>query len=88
MVTEAIRTARTARAVGATGKILVRGDSVFGISAVVNACLRARVQFSVVLTKNPAGDPGDRRHRGGRLHRPSGHRPPDRAPGPRPHQAR
>jgi hypothetical protein len=49
MVTEAVKTARAA---GATGKILVRGDSAYGTSAVVNACLKARVQFSVVLTKN------------------------------------
>jgi hypothetical protein len=51
MVTEAIGTARAA---GATGEILVRGDSAYGTSAVVNACLRAGVWFSVVLTKNPA----------------------------------
>jgi len=49
MVTEAVKTARAA---GATGKILVRGDSAYGTSAVVNACLKARVQFSVVLPKN------------------------------------
>ena len=51
MVTEAIKTARAA---GATGKILVRGDSAYGTSAVVNACLKAGAQFSVVLTKNRA----------------------------------
>jgi hypothetical protein len=51
MVTEAINTARAA---GATGKILVRGDSAYGTGAVVRACLRARAQFSLVLTKNPA----------------------------------
>jgi Transposase DDE domain group 1 len=51
MVTEAVKTARAA---GATGKILVRGDSAYGTSAVVTACLRAGVQFSFVLTKNPA----------------------------------
>jgi hypothetical protein len=51
MVTEAIRTARAA---GATGEILVRGDSAYGTAAVVAACLRAGVRFSVVLTKNPA----------------------------------
>ena len=50
MVTEAIRTARAA---GATGKILVRGDSAYGNSAVVAACREAGAQFSVVLTKNP-----------------------------------
>jgi len=51
MVREAITTARAA---GASGEILVRGDSAYGISAVVLACLRARVRFSVVLAKNPA----------------------------------
>jgi hypothetical protein len=43
-----------AGAAGATGEILVRGDSAYGTSAVVSACLKARVRFSVVLTKNPA----------------------------------
>jgi len=51
MVREAIGTARAA---GATGQILVRGDSAYGNSAVVGACVKAGVQFSVVLTKNPA----------------------------------
>ena len=51
MVAEAIRTARAA---GACGEILVRGDSAYGNSAMVNACLDAGVHFSVVLTKNPA----------------------------------
>jgi hypothetical protein len=51
MVTEAVKTARAA---GATGKILVRGDSAYGIGPVVAACLRAGAQFSVVLAKNPA----------------------------------
>ena len=51
MVTEAVRVARAA---GATSKILVRGDSAYGTGHVVNACLRAKVQFSVVLPKNPA----------------------------------
>jgi len=51
MVTDAIRTARAA---GATGEILVRGDSAYGNSAVVNACLRAGARFSFVLTKNKA----------------------------------
>ena len=49
MVREAISTARAA---GATGEILVRGDSAYGNSAVVGACLKAKVRFSVVLTKN------------------------------------
>lgn len=51
MVREAVATARTA---GAVGQILVRGDSAYGNSDVVNACLKAGVMFSVVLAKNPA----------------------------------
>jgi hypothetical protein len=51
MVDEAIRTARAA---GAGGEILVRGDSAYGNSAVVAACQRAGARFSVVLTKNRA----------------------------------
>jgi hypothetical protein len=49
MVAEAIRTARAA---GATGTILVRGDAAYGTSRVVQACLAAGVQFSLVLTRN------------------------------------
>jgi len=44
----------TARAAGATGRILVRGDSAYGTNAVVRACLRADVEFSLVMTKNRA----------------------------------
>lgn len=51
MVREAIT---TARACGATGKILVRGDSAYGNSHVVNACVKAGVGFSVVVIKNRA----------------------------------
>jgi hypothetical protein len=51
MVAEAIRTARAA---GASGEILVRGDSAYGIGPVVTACLNAGIRFSVVLIKNPA----------------------------------
>ena len=51
MVREAITVARAA---GATGEILVRGDSAYGNSAVVGACVKAGVRFSVVLTKNRA----------------------------------
>jgi hypothetical protein len=51
MVQEAIRTARAA---GATGEVLVRGDSAYGNGLVVTACLDAGARFSVVLTKNPA----------------------------------
>src|SRR5215218_3502397 len=49
MVTDAIRVARTA---GATGTILVRGDSAYGSSAVAGACLKAGARFSLVLVKN------------------------------------
>lgn len=49
MVAEAIGTARAA---GATGQILVRGDSAYGNSAVVAACQKAGARFSVVLLKN------------------------------------
>ena len=51
MVAQAIATARAA---GVTGQILVRGDSAYGTRAVVAACRRAGVQFSLVLTKNTA----------------------------------
>ena len=64
MVREAISTARAA---GATGPILVRGDSAYGNSAVVGACLKAKVRFSVVLTKNRDGGRRDQRHPRGRV---------------------
>jgi hypothetical protein len=48
MVKEAIGTARAA---GAHGKILVRGDSAFGVGPVALACLKADVRFSLVLAK-------------------------------------
>jgi hypothetical protein len=51
MVAQAINTARAA---GAVGELLVRGDSAYGASAVVTACRKAGARFSVVLTKNPA----------------------------------
>jgi hypothetical protein len=51
MVAQAIATARAA---GATANILVRGDSAYGNRAVVRACLRGEVQFSLVMTKNKA----------------------------------
>lgn len=51
MVRDAIRTARAA---GATGEILVRGDAAYGSHPVVAACLKEGAQFSLVLTKNPA----------------------------------
>lgn len=49
MVTEAIGVARAA---GATSEVLVRGDSAYGNSAVIKACLTAKVRFSFVLTKS------------------------------------
>jgi Transposase DDE domain group 1 len=51
MVAQAIVTARAA---GASGKILVRGDSAYGSRAVVRACLRGKAEFSLVMTKNRA----------------------------------
>jgi hypothetical protein len=51
MVTEAINTARAA---GAAGELLVRGDWAYANSAVVKACLDTGARFSVVLTKNRA----------------------------------
>lgn len=51
MVADAIGTARAA---GAVGEVLVRGDAAYGTSAVVRACIKAGARFSVVLTKNPA----------------------------------
>jgi hypothetical protein len=49
MVTDAIRLARAA---GAAGEVMVRGDSAYGNSAVVHACQRGGARFSVVLVKN------------------------------------
>ena len=40
----------TARAAGARGQILVRGDSAYGSRAVVAACMRHGAQFSLVMT--------------------------------------
>ena len=51
MVAQAIATARAA---GASGKILVRGDSAYGNRAVVRACRRGKAQFSLVMVKNRA----------------------------------
>jgi hypothetical protein len=51
MVSEAIATARAA---GACGEILVRGDSAFGSRAVIGAAVKAGVKFSLGLAKNPA----------------------------------
>jgi hypothetical protein len=51
MVTKAINTARAA---GARGQVVVRGDSSFGNRKVVRAALRADAQFSLVMTRNAA----------------------------------
>jgi hypothetical protein len=51
MVAQAIG---TARAVGAGGTIVVRGDSAYGSRTVVRACLRGVAQFSLVMTRNTA----------------------------------
>jgi DDE family transposase len=50
LITQAIR---TARACGATGRVLVRADSAFGSGAVVSACRKADVNYSVTLQTNP-----------------------------------
>ena len=47
MVADAVRTARAA---GALGEILVRGDCAYG--AVISACLKAGVRFSFALIKS------------------------------------
>ena len=49
MVIDAVRLARAA---GARGEVLVRGDSAYGNSVVVAACRAAGARFSVVLVKN------------------------------------
>src|SRR5918994_2819697 len=55
MVAQAIVTARAA---GATGKILVRGDSAYGNRAVVRACVRGKAEFSLVMIKTgPSNGP-------------------------------
>lgn len=51
MVVQAITTARAA---GATGTIVVRGDSAYGTGPVARACRRAGARFSLVLAKNSA----------------------------------
>ncbi len=53
MVRSAIRTARAA---GATGPVLVRGDAAYGSKSVVWTCLDNNAQFSLVLTRNSAVD--------------------------------
>jgi hypothetical protein len=46
----------TARGLGASEKILVRGDSAYGNRKVVRACVRHGAQFSLVMTRNAAID--------------------------------
>lgn len=43
----------TARACGATGRILVRADSAFGSGPVATACRKAGANFSLTLQSNP-----------------------------------
>ncbi len=53
MVREAVKLART---LGATGQILVRGDSAYGNTAVAGAARAAGARFSLTLQRNPAVD--------------------------------
>ncbi len=46
----------TARAAGAIGTIMLRGDSAFGTTKVIAACLDEQVEFSLALTET-AGSP-------------------------------
>lgn len=43
----------TAKACGATGKIMARGDSAFGTKAVIGAAIRSGIEFSLAMTRNP-----------------------------------
>src|ERR1700686_723722 len=42
----------TARAAGASGTIMLRGDSAFGTKKVIAACLDEQIEFSVTLSRN------------------------------------
>jgi Transposase DDE domain group 1 len=42
----------TARAAGAIGTIMLRGDSAFGTKKVIAACLDEQVEFSLTLSRN------------------------------------
>jgi Transposase DDE domain group 1 len=42
----------TTRACGASGKIMLRGDSAFGTKKVIAACLDEQVEFSLTLSRN------------------------------------
>ena len=46
----------TARAAGAGGKIMLRGDSAFGTKKVIAACLDEGIEFSVAMARNSAID--------------------------------
>jgi hypothetical protein len=46
----------TARACGATGKVMVRGDSAYGAKKVIAAARAAGVEFSLVMARNPRID--------------------------------
>jgi hypothetical protein len=43
----------TARKCGASGTIMVRGDSMFGNKKVIGACIAEGVEFSLAVTRNP-----------------------------------
>jgi hypothetical protein len=53
MIAQAISTARDC---GASGQILVRGDSAYGNRKVVRTCRRTNAHFSLVMTRNAAID--------------------------------
>src|SRR5271156_5835043 len=57
----------TARAAGATGQIVVRGDAAYGSAAVVTACRRAGAPVFVCADPQPCRAGRDRGHRRGRL---------------------
>jgi Transposase DDE domain group 1 len=44
--------ATTARAAGASGTIMLRGDSAFGTKKVIAACLDEQIEFSLTLSRN------------------------------------
>jgi hypothetical protein len=43
----------TTRRCGATGTIMLRGDSMFGNKKVIGACIEEGVEFSLAVTRNP-----------------------------------
>ncbi len=52
--TQLITAITTARAAGATGAIMVRGDSAFGTKKVIATCIGQDVQFSLAVARNRA----------------------------------